>query len=347
MKIISIAAVALALCLLATSGPLALAAAPETPPVQVRGEVPPRPELETITGVRGWVVNGQQIPLDVVRDRTTAYYGPNVLQDMVADVLLRQEAERRHIQLTEQDVQNKVTQLREDLGIRSDAAFESFLRTQRTTPEWFFDKARSFALMEKVLADQVFVDDREVERYYRAKQEDYRRQEVVAFRVMRFLDKASADAALGRLRQGESFEKLAEGAAPTPAEKAVAGELQYYERGQQTVPPEFEAALFAAPLNQVTGPVDVRGSFYLIRVEKKIDPHQYTLDEIKDVIRTQLRKQKLEQVVWPNWIRDQLSKAQIQVLVAKPPAPSAGAPSATPEDATTPAGTDSAPATAK
>jgi len=323
MKMMRCAVLMLGLCL--AGGSVQVVRAAEQPPVQVAGEVPPRPELETISGVKGWVVNGQQIPLEVVQERATTYYGPSVLQDMVAEALLRQEAERRKITLTEQDVRDKVDQLREDLGIRNDLAFESFLKTQRTTPEWFFDKARSFALMEKVLSDQVFVDDREVERYYRGKQEEYRRQEVVGFRVMRFLNEESARAALARLRQGEAFEKVAKETAPTQAEQAMAGDLQYYERGQQTVPPEFETALFAAPLNQVTSPIEVRGSYYLIRVEKKIDPHQYTLDEIKDVIRAQLRKQKLEQVVWPNWIREQLAKAQIQVLVSKAPAEASGA----------------------
>ena len=63
--------------------------------------------------------------------------------------------------------------------------------------------------------------------------------------------------------------------------------------------------------------MEVRGSHYLIRVEKKIDPHQFTLDEIRDVIRKQLQRQKLEQVVWPNWIREQLEKARIEIMNEK------------------------------
>jgi hypothetical protein len=49
-------------------------------------------------------------------------------------------------------------------------------------------------------------------------------------------------------------------------------------------------------------------------VEKKIDAHQFTLDEVRNVIREQLSRQKLEQVVWPNWIRDKLNSASIEVV---------------------------------
>ena len=290
-------------------------AAPENP-VEVIGEVKWRPELEKVAGVKGWVINGQEISMEAVRDRATLFHGPAVLQDMVAEVLLQQEAKRRNITMTDREIEAKVTALREELGLRSEASFQRFLQMQRATPDWFTAKARSYTLLEKVLAEQVYVSDREIEAYFKRNQALYRRAETVGFRVMRFADKPSAEAAVEAVRKGKSFEQVAKEVATTPAEREVAGDLQFYERGQQGLPPEIETALFAAQLNQVTGPLNLLGSYYLIRVEKKIDPHQYTLDEapVRDAIRDQLRKQKMEQVVWPNWITDQLNNAKIEVL---------------------------------
>jgi hypothetical protein len=281
--------------------------------VGVVGEVPPRPELEVFSGVSGWVVNGQEIPLELVEKTAAAWHGPYILQDLVAELLLQQEAERRGIELTEEDISRKAAVIRTELGVRSEAALESFLRAKRVTLDWLYAKARSYALMDKVLSDQVYVDDREIERAYRSNQELYRRGEMVGFRAMRFLDRSLAEAALAEIRRGRSFQEVAKETAPTPQERTIAGDIQYYERSQQSLPPEFEAALFAAPLNQVAGPVEIRGSYYLLRVEKKLDPRQFTLDDVRDVVREQLEKQKLEQIVWPNWIRDQLGRAQIAV----------------------------------
>ncbi|MFB3881347.1 MAG: peptidyl-prolyl cis-trans isomerase [Armatimonadota bacterium] len=320
MKCATLISVAAALCLAlgpAWAGeaatPSAGAAASESP-IGVVGEVKPRPELQAMSGVKAWIINGREITMAEVEKLSAAYHGPSVLQDAVAEILLAQEAAKKGITLSDEEVQQAVVEWREQLGVRSDVAFESFLRTQNATPEWFRDKARAYALMRKVLADQVYVSDREVEAHYKRNQEMYRRGETIAFRLMSFPDKAGADAALAEVRKGKSFAEVAKATATSAQERTVAGEVQYLEQGQPGVPPELQTALFAAPLNQAVGPVAAMGQYLLIKVERKIDAHQFTLDEVKDVIRDQLSRQKLEQVVWPNWIREKLNSASIEVV---------------------------------
>lgn len=310
----------------------------EAPPkVAVVGDVPPRPELEAVTGVSAWIVNGQEIPIELVREKAAAWHGTSVLQHLVAELLLQQEADRRHIVVTDEEVNQMVASLREELGVRSEIALDSFLRAKLATRDWLRAKAHFHVLMEKVLSEQIYVDDREIEQAYRLNRELYSRGELLVFRLMRFVNRASADAALAEIRKGRSFQEVAKETAPTAGERAVAGDLQYYERGQQSLPPELVAALFAAPLNQVAGPVEVLGSYCLLRVEKKLDPRQFTLDEVREVIRDQLERQKLERVVWPNWVADQLQRARIEVVTSdatseEPPgAVSEVAPDAVPE----------------
>lgn len=288
----------------------------ESQRVTVVGAVPARPELQSVSGVTGWVVNGTEIPIAEVATRAAAFHGPYVLQDMVAEILLEQEAERQGVTITDEEVAEKVKAFRAELGTFSEVAFESYLRAQRVTREWFENKARSYVLMEKVLADRVRVSDDEVKAQYRQNMAAYRKNQSVEFRVMAFIDKASAEAALAEVRGGKSFQEVAKERAATAADRAVAGEPQYAERGLTPLPPEFEAALFAAPLNQVAGPIEIRGAYYLIRVEKKLDPRQFTLEEIGNVIREQLRRQKLEQMAWPSWIAERLRGANITVMTA-------------------------------
>lgn len=290
----------------------------DTSPVQVVGELKPPPELETVSGVQGWLVNGEQITLEEVESEATRYYGRYVLQDLVAELLLQQEAERRGVSLTEEEVDEKVKQLREEFGLRTDDALDMFLRSQRRTLDWLRAKARQYALMEKVLSDQVYVSDSEIEQHYRQRQDLYRRNETVAFRTMAFASEDDANQALSQIRQGRNFREVAKETARSAVQREISGELQQYERGQHPgLPPELEAIIFSAPLNQVTGPIELEGTYHLIRVEKKTDPQQLTLDQVREVIRQQLRRQKLEQVVWPNWIRMQLANAQIEVIRAE------------------------------
>ena len=321
MRSLTIALTAAAFCLAVCPGAaVSDAAEGESAPVQIVGDLEPRPELERISGIRGWLVNGEEVSVEEVRNRAFLYHGPYIVQDIVAALLLEQEARRRNMTLTEEEVQAKMKALREELGVRSQAALESFLQSERVTEEWFRSKARDYALMEKVLADRVYVSDREVESFYQSNRQAYRRPETAAYRVIAYTSEAAADAAVQQLRQGRAFKDVEQEAARTPAERAVAGELQLYERGQQRrLPPELDAVIFASPLNQVLGPIAVQNVYYLFRVEKRMDPHQFTLEEVRPIIREQLRRQKLEQVEWPRWIRSQLANADIQVLEVESP----------------------------
>jgi foldase protein PrsA len=304
--------------------PGAPAAGPETPPVSIVGEVPVRPELQTFSGISGWKINGEEIPLDTVRDKALAWYGPYILQDLVASALLRQEAKRKGISVTEAEVNAKLSDIRQELGISSDAALDRLLRSQQRTPEWFREHVADYALLEKVLADRVFVSDTEVKNAYVRNSEALTIPETVWYRAMTFPSEQAAQAAKQELRTGKTFEELAKAAATTPAERATAGQLVQYQRGQQPrLSEDVEAALFAAPLNQVSGPLrthDPVGNqdyYHLFRVEKKTDPRHFSLEEAKERIRADLRRQKLYQLVYPNWLSEALAGASIEPLKAK------------------------------
>ena len=279
------------------------------------GWIPIRPEFQILEGVRGWRVNGKEVSLEGVKERALSQHGPYVLQDMVLAMFLEQEAERLGVSVTEAEVQEKVRGLREELGVRTDAGFYTYLRSRRITYAAFEEGARNYLLMEKVLGGKATVSDAEVARFYQLRQNAYRRNQSVTYRVIAAPTEARAQSALEELSRGSSFEEVAKSMVSDPGLKTLAGRLQFYERGQQPpAPPEFEAAVFSAPINQVVGPVKLREAYLLIRVEKKTDPHQFTLDEVREEIQSQLHRQRLEQVVAPQWYHLQLQSAQIEVI---------------------------------
>jgi len=321
---------AFALCAWSTTGlwaqvPAAEGASAEAeqPPVGIVGEVPVRPELQTFAGVRGWMVNGEEISLDAVRDRAVAWHGPYILQDLVASALLRQEAKRKGISVTEAEVDAKLADIRQELGLNSEAALQRFLRTQERTPEWFREHVSDYALLEKVLADRVYVSDLEVKRAYERNPEALTIPETVWYRVMTLRSEEAAQAVKQELRTGKSFEELAKAATASPEERARAGELTEYLRGQQPrLPEDIEGALFAAPLNQVSGPLKTHDPitnqdyYHLFRVEKKTDERHFSLEEAKERIRADLARQKLHELIYPNWLREALAGASIELLKA-------------------------------
>jgi foldase protein PrsA len=294
------------------------AAVERRPPVEVRGDIEVRPELKDFSGVRGWRVNGEEIGLEEVRDRAALFHGPYILQDLVSATLLRREAERRGISVTDEEVEAEIRALREEMGLRSEDALEFHLRGRRLTREGFRQQAREYLLLAKTLADRVYISDREIERFYSLYRDAlYSRRARVEFRVMSFFTEDAATAAKQQLARGRNFVEVAREAATNTAERAVAGDLHAYEKGQRPAfPPEFEAVLFAAPLNQVVGPIESLGRYHLVKAEKKTDPYRIPLDEVRSDIRVLLRRQKLERVVWPEWIGKQLATVKIEVIRA-------------------------------
>lgn len=300
-------------CGLLVAGGPARAGEAQEPPVQVLGEVAIRPEIQEIAGVRGWRVNGEEITLEDLRDTAVRQHGPYILHDMVCVLLLEQEARRRGVEIGHDEVEAKLTALLAAEGVTSPPALERYLRSRRITHSWLREQARRYLLMEKVLADRVYVSDRDVERFYQQFRDFYRRPESAHFRIVSLLTEQAAQEALAKLRAGRPFEEVAREASP-PAERDVAGQLHIYERGQRPgLSPELEAAVFSAPLNQVVGPIRANERYHLLRVERKADAHQFSLEEVREQIRAQLRRQRLEQEVWPRWLGEQLAGAKIEV----------------------------------
>jgi len=288
------------------------APAAERPKVSVANEMAPRPELDVVTGIRAWRVNGEEIPISAVQNRAMLFHGAYVLQDLVQEKLLLQEAKRRGVVVSEAEVDAKVRVLREDLGLIADTAFDRYLRLQRVTAVAFREMARDYVYMEKVFGDAVYVSDDEVKAAYNQYPDQYRVPETVSFRVMTFRSEAAGQAAKAELTKGKGFEEVAKATALSPQEKVGRGELMVYQKGvTQGLPKELEAAILAAPLNQVSGPVKIPQGAFLIKVEKKVDARQFTLEEMRDAIRARIRKVKLEQQIWPGWVNAQLAAAEI------------------------------------
>lgn len=292
------------------------AAAPAaTPKVVMPNDVQQRPDLDVTAGVKGWRVNGEEIPLSALQQRVMDFHAVFDLNTLVQEKLLLAEAKRRNITVSEAEVDAKAKEQRAEMGAESDESFNRYLRMQQLTPAAFRQSVRNFVYVEKVLSDSVYVGDKEVQDTYDQYSKTlFVRPETAAYRVITFSTQAAAVAAKQLLVQGKSWEEVAK-ASVKPGDQAnpYAGQLLGMQRGtaRDAVQKGFEDAVFSAPLNQVVGPVPTGSLFSLLKVEKKLDVRQFTLDEVKDRIRAQIRRQKLQDVVWPQWINAQFQAAEI------------------------------------
>ena len=104
--------------------------------------------------------------------------------------------------------------------------------------------------------------------------------------------KQTAQDVLNQIHKGADFADLAKKySEDTTASKG--GDLGWIVRGQTVK--EFEDTAFSLPPGQVSGLVTTTYGIHLIKVFDKQTAHMQTFDEVKDSIRAQLEKQKLDE----------------------------------------------------
>ena len=97
--------------------------------------------------------------------------------------------------------------------------------------------------------------------------------------------RAKADAALRRIREGESFARVARDVSDGPTAKE-GGDLGYFRRGQML--PQLEQAAFSLNPGEVSGLIRVSGGFHLVYVEDRRQLPPRPLSEVQEDLRNRL-----------------------------------------------------------
>ncbi len=117
----------------------------------------------------------------------------------------------------------------------------------------------------------------EIEKYYKEHEQDFRQEErrtlsyVSIPLVMTEADTTrvneTIEDVLAMLKQGDSFEQVAEEYSEDPGSAQNGGSLGWFGRGRMVA--EFDSTVFAAEVGQVVGPVMTRFGAHLIRVDER------------------------------------------------------------------------------
>lgn len=161
--------------------------------------------------------------------------------------------------------------------------------------------------LEVILDDfaaQVTVDQQEIERLYNEQKNEYlvpgqRRANHLLISVTDDADDADQEAALrkisdlkNQLAEGADFAALAKEHSEDLGSARKGGDLGLFGRG--IMDPEFEAAAFELPLNEVSDPVRSAFGYHLIQVTEIVPETLKPLAEVKDEISLRYRREQAE-----------------------------------------------------
>ncbi|HXX58944.1 MAG TPA: peptidylprolyl isomerase [Thermodesulfovibrionales bacterium] len=164
--------------------------------------------------------------------------------------------------------------------------------------EFMVDDYLTREYLAKVVTKDVTVTDEDITQYYAVNKDKFPSPEQV--RARHILIKVPSHATneekekarqlatdiLERINKGEDFAKLAEEFSQDSVSKAKGGDLGYFPKGKMLK--AFEDVAFSLNPGQVSGIVQTKFGYHIIKVEDHKKAGTKHLDEVRDSIRTQL-----------------------------------------------------------
>lgn len=125
-------------------------------------------------------------------------------------------------------------------------------------------------------------------------------------------EKAEAEKVLARLKKGEPFEEVAKAESKDPMSARKGGDLGWQALG--TLDRSFEQAAVALKPGELSGPVQSRFGWHIIKLIERKEPRQLELDEVKEVIRGSLKRQAMEKLR-----EEYVEKADVEIYLKDEP----------------------------
>jgi peptidyl-prolyl cis-trans isomerase C len=146
-------------------------------------------------------------------------------------------------------------------------------------------------LLKKKVSAELNFSDADLEKYYEAHKEEFKRGQEIQTRQIVVKSEPEARELEAKIAKGEDFADLARKFSIDPAAKTTGGDIGYHPRG--TLIPEYEAAAFAlTKVGQVSQPVKTQLGYHIIKLEGTRTGTYVPFPEVKEFIRQKMTQEK-------------------------------------------------------
>ncbi len=226
----------------------------------------------------------------------------NLMQDIIYEVLLCQEAANQGIVVPSESIEEYYEDIKASYPSEED--FADFLKDLDMKPEDFKEMIHNQFIIEALLGSlqlDINVTSEEIEAHYAKFSNQYDMPEQIAAKHLLFETEEEALNVLAEIKGGVPFNDFME----------HGDDLGYFQRGMMV--PEFEAAAFALPVGGLGGPVETMFGFHLITVYDKVESRKASLDDVAFEIREQLIGEK-QNKAYEDYLNDIYNKSDIEIL---------------------------------
>lgn len=226
----------------------------------------------------------------------TAEFRKNLINDLIAELLIKDRADRLGLTVTAAEVKDAIERLKQQYGLTTEKQFEESLAKSGLTRADMEARLRDTILMNKVFGHELRpreeATDKELRERYDREKERYRLPERARLReiiILKPQTAAGAEQARERAQQlatqargGADFTLLAKTASESPS-KEKGGDLGEVARGELL--PELDKAVFNSPAGTIIGPIEAKSAFHILKVESRLPSEIPAFESVKDKLR--------------------------------------------------------------
>ena len=275
----------------ATAAPTA-APAPKAFPAPPPATAPPAPPAGD--GAVMAYVNNEPVYMATLTELLIAGYGTGVAQQLIANELVRQEAARQGVSLTEADVQAENDRTLEEMFGKIDGADQrerllgQLLDRNRVSAEQWDLTMRRNALLGKIAGKRLVVTEDDLK-------EEFGRQYERKVEVQHIQTPTLADAqkVLRELASGEEFTKLVTQLSVGPSAKEGGMLAPFGVKDTGTPPAIRDAALAMRKIGEVSDPIQIGTAFHVIKLVRVLEPENVKFESVRGTVEAAVRERKL------------------------------------------------------
>jgi parvulin-like peptidyl-prolyl isomerase len=239
----------------------------------------------------------------------------DTVEFLVDRVIREKEAVTLGISVTDDEVDQRLTELKQQFFEGDEQKYQDELKAQNVT-----DADVRADLKAQILSQRIFdevtknetVTDADIKTYYDNHVDEFTTPEsrAVAHILVAETDKKLADDLYQQLQDGANFAALAKKYSTDTGSAADGGKLTDV-RGQFV--PEFEEVAFALKTGEVGKPVKSQFGWHIIKALGDTKPETVTpFEDVKDTIKDQLVKEK-QTAAMSTWVADARAKYEDQI----------------------------------
>lgn len=220
----------------------------------------------------------------------------DVLDKMIEDILLRQQADEYGIEVSDMEVDNRIRQVKAQNGI-DEQELKKKLKLEGLTREQYAHRIKQDILRHRLIGAmvkrKVVVTDEEIKEYYQEHKTDNVREKKLDLNLILVADLDKAKEVLDLIKEDKiSFRQAAAeySIGPQADEGGTLGYMSW-----NSMHADFKEALQGVQAGEITKPFTFRGNGALLKVVDLEEGEAKPLSEVREEIRDKIYKQKFNE----------------------------------------------------